>query len=102
MSHLTAKQAWYQRNRVQVIEKARQWRLEHPERYRELQRIAKRRRRKELSPKKGVETAPITTKWWETAANVPQCAPEGWTPDCGFTKDEFCIMRGWSTDPKDW
>ena len=102
MSHLTVKQAWYQRNRVQVIEKARQWRLEHPERYRELQRTAKRRRRKQLSPKKDVETAPATTKWWETTAKVPQFAPEGWTPECGFTKEQFCIMRGWSTDPNDW
>jgi hypothetical protein len=59
IANATAKQRWYQSNRERVIEKARQWRLANPERYREVQKDAKRRRRLQLNPLKQRKSAPI-------------------------------------------
>ena len=92
MSILTAKQAWYRQNRERLIEKARKWRLEHPDRYRELQRNAKRRKRKQLAIEVSAERAlmaPVVTIF------VP--AP-GWDYMIHGNYDHFCLARG--IDPK--
>lgn len=93
MSNLTTKQRWYQENREQRIESARQWRLEHLERYRELQKLAKRRKREQLATKTVAYPAVVTTP--RPAMFVP--AP-GWDYYVHGDYTNFCLARG--IDPK--
>ena len=95
MSILTSKQRWYQSNREKAIEQARKWRLEHPERYRELQKAAKRRKRQQLSPKTAPQPIPVLPVG---SAFVP--AP-GFDPRIHGVYEHFCLRHG--IDPtKSW
>ena len=92
MSILTSQQRWYQQNREKVLTRSRRWRLEHPERYRELQRGAKRRKRKVIVSQKAEQSSqPVLV----TPFFVP--AP-GYDYVIHGNYEHFCLARG--IDPK--
>lgn len=86
---------WYEKNREKTLERAKVWRINNLERYRALQKAAKRRKRLSKQAVR-VETARAT------AYSYPY-APEGWEgQEISGTIEDYCRMRGIPNDPKCW
>ena len=84
--------SWYERNREKAIENAKTWRLNNLERFRELNRGSKRRRR--------AEKRRLT---YQMSPNFLPLAPEGWEgEEVSGTIEDFCRRRGIPNDPRQW
>jgi hypothetical protein len=86
--------SWYERNREKAIENAKQWRLNNLERFRLINREAKRRKR----AGKAVEKAQIQLI---PARNLP-FAPEGYDPKLHGDLKQWCLARNIPFDPAFW
>jgi len=85
---------WYARNRAKAIENAKTWRLNNLDRYRAIQREAKRRKRAVLK----AETAVTTSK----IIDLLPLAPEGYDPYCDGPIEDWCRRKGIPNDPRFW
>lgn len=81
---------WYERNREIAIQRAKDWRLNNLDRFRELNRQSKRRKRAQAKAQR------------YTPTNIYPLAPEGYDPAIDGDLSEWCLMHNIPNDPSKW